>query len=268
MIFKYLTSVLLLILVYSQYTYAFDPAETFEKKCSSCHTIGGGDDVGPDLKGVTKRREMAWIQKFIKGSQAVIQGGDPIGAELFAKFRNKKMPDQELTDDEIAQMLNFIESGAGAGGALKVRSALDAKPFEIQKGKLIFEGRVPLTNGGPACLSCHSAGDAGVLGGGALGPDLSHAYATYEDKGLSKVITKISFPTMVNPFLNKALTPDEAYWIKAYLYTVDKGAFETAPSDNLKKYIFLGIIGLLAALGVIDLAWKNRRKKTRRPQQK
>src|SRR5215467_15602236 len=33
----------------------------FKKICAPCHTIGVGDRVGPDLRGVTQRRERAWL---------------------------------------------------------------------------------------------------------------------------------------------------------------------------------------------------------------
>lgn len=263
--FKFLILTVVICFNFIPNVFAFDPALTFEKKCSSCHTIGGGNDVGPDLKGVTKRRDLLWINKFIKGSQSMILGGDPVANELFVKFKNKKMPDQELSDDEITQILAFIENSSGTGAVAKIKSALDAKPEEVFRGKQIFEGRFPLTNKGPACFTCHAAGDAGTLGGGALAPDLSHAYALYEDKGLSKVLTNITFPTMSNPFKDKPLTADEVYWIKAYLYTVDKEAHDSEQEDNQKKFIFLGIFGTIAGFGVLDLIWKNRRKKTRRP---
>ena len=66
---------------------AFEAAEYFDKKCSSYHSIGGGDDVGPDLKGITERRSEEWLVKFIKDSESVIKSGDPMANKLFAKFK-------------------------------------------------------------------------------------------------------------------------------------------------------------------------------------
>ena len=37
----------------------------FSKMCAPCHTIGGGDHVGPDLLGVVGRRDRAWLVDFI-----------------------------------------------------------------------------------------------------------------------------------------------------------------------------------------------------------
>lgn len=36
----------------------------FASKCSACHTIGKGDKLGPDLAGVSARRERAWIARY------------------------------------------------------------------------------------------------------------------------------------------------------------------------------------------------------------
>ena len=73
----------------------------FGKKCSSCHTLGDGDRTGPDLVGVTKRRETAWIKKFVRTPGAVIDSGDATARELLDKFKGVRMPDQDLKDDEL-----------------------------------------------------------------------------------------------------------------------------------------------------------------------
>ena len=36
----------------------------FKKMCAPCHTIGGGDHVGPDLRGVADRRDHAWLDRL------------------------------------------------------------------------------------------------------------------------------------------------------------------------------------------------------------
>ncbi len=49
----------------SQAAPADDVKAIFEQKCKSCHTIGGGKLVGPDLKGLTTRQDKASAIKFI-----------------------------------------------------------------------------------------------------------------------------------------------------------------------------------------------------------
>lgn len=236
---------------------AFEPAEYYQQKCMSCHTVGQGDDVGPDLKGVSKKRDKKWLIRFIQESQSMVEEGDPIANELFNKFKKKKMPDQELSDSEVEELIAYIDSGKVANLVAKIRSALDANAFDLEQGHDLFVGKKPLANGGPSCISCHAAGDAGVLGGGTLGPDLTNVYTNYSDKGLSKVISRINFPTMVKLYKKKELTEDEVFQIKSYLWKVDRE--EKVNHSYTKKFFFLGLIGFLLVLGALDLLWKGRR---------
>ena len=47
-------------------TVAQAPADEFKKLCISCHTIGGGRIVGPDLKDVHERKDRAWLVRLAK----------------------------------------------------------------------------------------------------------------------------------------------------------------------------------------------------------
>ncbi|MFO1464407.1 MAG: cytochrome c [bacterium] len=242
---------------------AFDAADYFEKKCSSCHTVGGGDDIGPDLKGVTERRTEDWIVKMVQSSQALIKSGDPTSNELFAKFKNKKMPDQDLTPDEIKLLMAFIKQGGPGEKPVDAKPATAATPQDIAMGRELFLGARPLANGGPACISCHSAGSFGPLGGGSLGPDLTQVYSRYEDDGLSKALRKMGFNVMREIYIPKPLTADEAFAIKAFLLQTDQqGQVNTGFQ---KKFVFLGIGGCVFFLGIFDLSWRKRRKKTAKP---
>src|SRR5499433_3656295 len=54
--------------------YALDlqPGMTlFKKLCAPCHTIGVGDRVGPDLRGVVERRQRTWLARFITAPDKV-----------------------------------------------------------------------------------------------------------------------------------------------------------------------------------------------------
>src|SRR5512141_1219335 len=41
----------------------------FESKCLACHSIAGGDKLGPDLFGVTKRHDDAWLTRWLKSPE-------------------------------------------------------------------------------------------------------------------------------------------------------------------------------------------------------
>ncbi len=78
--------------------------------CAACHTIGGGRLIGPDLKGVSERRDEAWLIKFIQNSQAMVQAGDEIAVKLFAEYNNIPMPPNNLSDDEVKTLLSYIQN--------------------------------------------------------------------------------------------------------------------------------------------------------------
>lgn len=92
-------------------SYAEDGSDMFRANCGACHTVGKGKLVGPDLKGVETRHTEAWILKWVKGSQAMVQAGDKDAVKLFADNNSITMPDQPLNDDEIKSVLAYIKTG-------------------------------------------------------------------------------------------------------------------------------------------------------------
>ncbi|OEK03048.1 hypothetical protein BFP97_16640 [Roseivirga sp. 4D4] len=76
--------------------------------CVACHSIGSGNLVGPDLRGVNSRYDQGWLVSFIKSSQTMVANGDEKAIAVFNQFNNIPMPDQALSDDEIKGLLSFI----------------------------------------------------------------------------------------------------------------------------------------------------------------
>jgi protein SCO1 len=88
-----------------------DPAEyLFRSRCTSCHTIGNGDGVGPDLAGVTTRRERGWLARYLVEPDRVLAEGDPIATALHAKYQNIPMPNLKLSQDDVAALLAYLEA--------------------------------------------------------------------------------------------------------------------------------------------------------------
>lgn len=85
-----------------------DGAQLFQP-CSACHKIGGGKLIGPDLQGVTQRRDKEWLLKFIRNSQEMVQAGDPIAVKLFEEHNKIPMPPANLSDEQILVVLDYIE---------------------------------------------------------------------------------------------------------------------------------------------------------------
>jgi len=81
----------------------------FGSQCAACHTIGHGDKIGPDLQGVTNVRDHEWLVRFITAPENMVKGQDPIASALYKKYNQVNMPNLHLVDDDMAQLLNFLQ---------------------------------------------------------------------------------------------------------------------------------------------------------------
>ena len=79
----------------------------FESKCLACHTIGGGDKLGPDLYQVTRRRDEAWLNRWMRDPEGMVQT-DPITKEMMAKYK-VPMPNQNASDQEIKGYIAYFK---------------------------------------------------------------------------------------------------------------------------------------------------------------
>jgi nitrite reductase (NO-forming) len=80
----------------------------FESKCLACHTVGEGRKLGPDVAGVTKRRSAAWLARWLKEPEKMLQS-DPDAKAMLKEYNNIPMPNQSLSDAEIRQYLEYFE---------------------------------------------------------------------------------------------------------------------------------------------------------------
>jgi mono/diheme cytochrome c family protein len=55
------------------------------KGCVGCHTIGNGRLTGPDLAGITQRREFEWIVAMVTTPDSMLRE-DPVARQLFAEY--------------------------------------------------------------------------------------------------------------------------------------------------------------------------------------
>ena len=94
----------------------------FARGCSTCHTVGRGDRVGPDLAGVTSRRSREWLSRFIMHPDKVREAGDPIALELFEKYNRVIMPSLGLSEADASDVMSYIE-----GETAKVKTAATAQ---------------------------------------------------------------------------------------------------------------------------------------------
>ena len=77
--------------------------------CVACHTLGQGKRVGPDLKGVSKRRSAEWLTKFMAKPSEML-ANDPTAKKLLKEFSNVPMPDPGLADSDVKSLLLFFQA--------------------------------------------------------------------------------------------------------------------------------------------------------------
>jgi len=82
----------------------------YKKVCSGCHTIGVGDRVGPDLRGVTERRDRAWLISYIRNPVAMRAKRDPIAVELVAKFKDVHMPNLGMSEVDADDIISYLSA--------------------------------------------------------------------------------------------------------------------------------------------------------------
>lgn len=84
--------------------------EIFQSRCAACHTIGGGRLVGPDLAGVTSRRNESWLQRQIKEPESLVAENDPIALQLLKEANNMPMPSLGLSDAKVVAIIAFLKN--------------------------------------------------------------------------------------------------------------------------------------------------------------
>ncbi|MBI2193403.1 MAG: c-type cytochrome [Planctomycetes bacterium] len=104
-------------------------AALFHQKCARCHTVGRGDRVGPDLRGVTRRRDKEWLVGLILDPETVLES-DPVARDLMKQFNGVRMENAGLTRSQAESLLEYIQT-ASEGPADE-----DGEPPEAAEEKL------------------------------------------------------------------------------------------------------------------------------------
>ena len=235
-----------------------DPAaDLFVRKCASCHTVGRGDRVGPDLKGVLEKRDRDFVRTMIATPSALLDR-DPRARELLGRYGGVRMPDLELSEEEVSALMALLErcSAAPCDLAPKFKPVTKATEEDIAYGRRLFVGLAPFSAGGPSCLSCHDvSGRTSFVGGGTLAPDLTHAFARLGDEGLGAALKNPAFPLMKDIYGERPLTDDEAFAVRAFLWDANRSP---APRRDTVHILLVGLVGAGVMLGGLNLAWSRR----------
>jgi len=237
--------------------------EIFNGVCRACHTIGGGRLVGPDLSGVSERQSEDWIVNFVQHSQDMVQAGDPAAVALFNEYNKVPMPDQPLTRAEVLSVIAYIDSVGGGGAAPAAAPAAEPLVFtdeDVALGEDLFQGRVRLSNGGPACNSCHEVTNDAVIGGGILARELTTVFSRLGGPGVRAILGSPPFPVMQQAYQNEPLTESEVKALIGFLEHADSEHGLHQPRDYGIGLFTSGVAGAVVLLGLYSLLWRRRKR--------
>ena len=127
----------------------------------------------------------------------------------------------------------------------------------VDAGRALFTGERAFKNGGPPCISCHSAGRIGALGGGSLGPDLTKVWEQKPFLIDPNWLNSEGVPVMGPVFSKHKVTAEEVEDLKAFFSSV---AAES-PAAGGGKFLIGGIVGSVVMLVFFSIVWSNRYRK-------
>jgi len=256
----------LLFTSFSQIASTQEPGEqVFNTICFACHTIGGGRLIGPDLAGVHEKRSQEWLEKFVKSSQSMINAGDADAVALFEEYSSLLMPDAVATDEQIRQVLIYIESQSSGvmPSAVVDEPVTPAEPAteeEILAGQELFQGNLRFVNGGSACNACHEVRNDAVIGGGILAAELTTVFSRMGGAGVTAILGRAPFPVMQAAYEDHALTEDEVTALVAFLEYADSEQYNQLPRDYGLGLFVSGTVGAGVMFLFFAFIWRGRKK--------
>lgn len=215
---------------------AANGAKFFADSCAACHSIGGGDLVGPDLIRVAQRPR-ADVQKAVKRMEANVG---------------------PLAPEQIDALVDFLKApDAKAQLAAATVPPVEMSPEETAAsattGRALFFGEQPLANRGTPCFACHSVAGRG----GSLAADLTAVHSRRDTAALVKTANEPAIPLMKAAYRGHAVTRQEAFHLAAFFKEVPAG---TPPAKERTAPLY-GMAGGAAAavLACVAVVFRSRR---------
>ena len=231
----------------------------FRQKCSTCHTLGGGDKpTGPDLAGVTERRDREWLASFIQDPDKLFKAQDPLAMQLLRQYNNLKMPAFGLAPAQIEALLIHLAHLDEAAHHPPPGKAPQTTGDPV-RGARLYTGEAAFANGGAPCLACHGMTGFGLAGGANYGPDLTGMFENFGDEGIADILKSLPFPSMEPIYATRPLTDEEQADLRAF--------FAKATGTPVAKSGLLfseALSGVVLFLGAVLLFGRERLRGVRR----
>ena len=81
--------------------------ELFNTNCAACHKLDA-KSTGPALRGISAKRDMAWIYKWVHNSGDLIKSGDAAAVKVFEENNKIPMPPfPQLSEEDIDNIIAY-----------------------------------------------------------------------------------------------------------------------------------------------------------------
>ena len=170
-------------------------AKLFLEVCAGCHSIGGGDQAGPDLIAAA-RLPRENLRTTVKRME---ENAGPLKPEQIEALVDL------LKDPDVKVRI-------AAASAPAIEMSPERKAASASTGRRLFFGEAPLANRGSPCFACHSVAGRG----GNLAVDLTGVHARRGEAALLSTTEKPAFPLMKAAYAGRPVTSQEAYHLAAF----------------------------------------------------
>ena len=162
--------------------------------------------------------------------------------------------------------LAFLLFGCGPESESKIAQPVSVQAIaagNVDHGRDLFMGYAHFQNDGPPCMGCHSVGENGILGGGAMGPNLTNVTTKKSQTDIISILTsdgRTISPVMQPIYMEHPLTESEQADLIAFL-RFSVGQPET---DRELLVIVISLAGFVAAVATLGFVYRGRLRGVRR----
>ncbi len=166
----------------------------------------------------------------------------------------------------VIACLTFLLFGCGAASEIETAQPASAEAIaagNAENGRKLFMGYTHLEHEGPPCMGCHSVGENGLLGGGALGPNLTNVSTQRSDEEIIGVLSNtgsVISPVMQPIYETDPLTAEEQADLLAFM----KASAGEPETDKELLVLGISILGTVGAAIVFGFIYRNRLRSVRR----
>ncbi|MBL8076905.1 MAG: cytochrome c [Anaerolineales bacterium] len=166
----------------------------------------------------------------------------------------------------LMMLLLSLLMGCGSAHEIQTAEPVSAEMIanaNVENGRKLFMGYAHFQHEGPPCMGCHSVGENGLLGGGAMGPDLTNVSTRRSDAEILGIMSNMgtdNSPVMQPIYATDPLTVEEQADLLAFM----KSSVGQPEADKELLVFGISIIGTFAAAIILGFIYRNRLRSVRR----